>query len=70
MTLSTNQSPWITYTVTSESGRTFTHFSKLVNTDEARSEWEQEFNQKATSIVLNTEDFELDFSDLFDEAEA
>ena len=65
MTLSTNQSPWITYTVTSESGIKFTHFSRSENLDEARSEWEKKFNQKATSIALDDDDTELDFSDLF-----
>lgn len=65
-----NEPFWITYTVTSESGAVLTHFSKLRNLDEARSEWEREFNQKTADIVLDTEDFELDFSDLFNEAEA
>lgn len=56
---------WITYTVTAESGTIFTHFTKLKNLTEAQAEWEQEFNQKAKSIVLD-DDTEVDFSELFE----
>ena len=62
----TNQNPWITYQVVAASGTKFTHFSRSENLAEARSEWEQKFNQKAASIALDTDDTELDFSDLFD----
>ena len=56
---------WISYTITAESGTTFTHPSKLENIREAQAEWEKKFNQKATSIALD-DDTELDFSDLFE----
>ncbi|MBD1926498.1 hypothetical protein H6F74_09610 [Trichocoleus sp. FACHB-90] len=62
----TNQKPWNTYKVVAESSTTFTHFSRSENLAEAQMEWEQKFNQKATSIVLDEDDTELDFSDLFD----
>lgn len=67
MTSPTNQNPWITYTVVTQSGTTFTHFTKLGNLDEAQAEWEQEFNQKATSIMLDAYDSEPDFSDWFED---
>ena len=56
---------WISYTITAESGTTFTHPSKLENLREAQAEWEAKFNQKATSIALD-DDTEVDFSDLFE----
>ncbi|MBD1908339.1 MULTISPECIES: hypothetical protein [Cyanophyceae] len=56
---------WISYTITAESGTTFTHFTKLENLCEAQAEWEQEFKQKAASIALD-DDTEVDFSDLFE----
>ena len=55
---------WISYTITAESGTTFTHFSKLENLCEAQAEWEKKFNQKAVVIKLDDDDTELDFSDL------
>jgi len=57
---------WISYKITAESGTTFTHPSKLENLCEAKAEWEKKFNQKATSIALDDDDIELDFSDLFE----
>lgn len=57
---------WITYKVIAASGTKFTHFSRLNNLGEAQAEWEKKFNQKATSIALDDDDTELDFSDLFD----
>ena len=61
---------WITYTITAESGATFTHFTELENLSEAQAEWEQDFNQKATSIALDVDNIEFDFTDLFDEVNA
>ncbi len=55
---------WISYTITAESGTTFTHFTKLENLSEAKAEWEAKFNQKAVAIEIDDDDTELDFSDL------
>lgn len=65
MTLPINQNPWTTYKVIAEPGTEFTHFSRSEKLNEAQAEWEKKFNQKATSIELDNDDSELDFSDLF-----
>ncbi|MBD2007084.1 MULTISPECIES: hypothetical protein [Cyanophyceae] len=57
---------WITYTITAESGTTFTHPSKLENLREAKAEWEAKFNQRAVAIEIDDDDTELDFSNLFE----
>jgi len=60
-------SHWIAYKVTNSCGKTFTHFSKHVDTETAQQEWEKKFSYKATSIALDDDDTELDFFDLLEE---
>ncbi|MEW6498632.1 MAG: hypothetical protein AB1589_39960 [Cyanobacteriota bacterium] len=58
---------WITYKITSETHVEFTHFSKLNNLGDAQAEWEMKFRQKAISVVLDSDNNEIDLSDLFEE---
>ncbi|MFE1746017.1 hypothetical protein [Coleofasciculus sp. H7-2] len=58
---------WLTYKIVAESGITFTHFSRSTDLKEAQSEWERKFKQKAISIALDTDNNEIDLSELFEE---